>query len=290
MATCAARLRGGRPWVDLDQLLAIPQALVPQVPFDHTPRDIADGLGKVVVLNHAFDIERFNGDQIKTADKIGGQLVAPIQTHISNASMETSHLQSLLSSVVRARLFARKLFLFLLQTIKSRAVVPGVVVLLPLAGNHCVGEPQVQTNAPARLRQGGDVELDREADKVSPGRVLRNRYRRWVCAIGQGAAPTNTKGFGLFGQVDTRSPDHATGHETERRFRKLGRLLVVLTLETGMFGSLLEEVGVGCREVPERLLKGYARDVAQPCVLGLSFPLCQQGTCGSIVRAWTRTC
>ena len=132
MAARAAPLRGRLPLIDLDKLLAIPQGLVAKLPFDLSPRDIADGLGKVVVLNHAFDIERFNGDQIKTAYKVRGQFVAPIQTHIRNACMETGHLRSLFSSVVRSRLFAGERLLLTTETLQAAAIVPGVVDLLPL--------------------------------------------------------------------------------------------------------------------------------------------------------------
>ncbi len=82
MAALVARLRGGFPLADLDEMLAIPQSLVSQLPFDLSPRNVADSLSEVVVLNHALHIQRFNGDQIIPAYKVRGQCVAPIPAHV----------------------------------------------------------------------------------------------------------------------------------------------------------------------------------------------------------------
>ena len=67
---------------------------------------------------------------------------------------KSRHLQSLPCSVVRSLLFARKLTLFTLELTQKGSVVSGVVDLLPIAGDHRVGQSQVQPDRFGSRRTG----------------------------------------------------------------------------------------------------------------------------------------
>ena len=267
-ATRAAFARG-IPTVNLSKVLAVPLAFVLGFQTKRTEASVRNALGKAVVFDHAAHVQILNSDHVKTFDQIGRHFVQVIVSRIANVLMDSSDLQTLCVPTVRAFLAPREnplrfgKFLFKLSGV-FRVVNPFAV------GQRCQTiYAQIHTNHKTSFRQWLNVFVQHQRHEILTSLVFADRDRGWFGLERSGpfdfqpAQPCNLQ------TSSARIP-------FERTARVFGALIVRLTFELRVAGSLFKEVLEAGLQVPQRLLCWYARNFVQPLRLRLLLELGQR--------------
>src|SRR6266567_4548452 len=101
MTTIETALRGGIELINLDERSPIPLSFVCELTHKLTPSHIRDGLGKCVVLYHILDVQTLDAYDLVLTYDLSRELVLIVTPSIGYPSMETSHFETGLRSVLR---------------------------------------------------------------------------------------------------------------------------------------------------------------------------------------------
>jgi hypothetical protein len=100
MAAIATQLGRGKEAVNPQDLPTRPNCLVFAERDELRPTRIADGLGKIVVLDHACNVQRFKRQRTVGIDQFTAQLVLKVLALIGDPLMQNGHRQAGLVSGV----------------------------------------------------------------------------------------------------------------------------------------------------------------------------------------------
>ena len=119
VAAMAARFRRRCPAVNLDDIDAIPPAFVRELTDKLSERCLANGLGEMMVTNHATHVQVLDEyrSHLAIVRELMGDLVQKVMTRVTNLRMELRDYMFLSGKVIRAGLFAGKDALLTTKTI-----------------------------------------------------------------------------------------------------------------------------------------------------------------------------
>jgi hypothetical protein len=155
--------RAGEPAVNLYQGSAIPSALVFKLALDFSPARIGNVPCESGVLNHIFDGQVLNTDNVKLSDKAGSELVCGVFALMPDFAVSLRDPEPLLLVSLRAFDSATQTALLLFQIAESRVVLFGVFDLAAVAQRRQVSQPEVNTDNLISDRQ--DVYLNSGAKR-----------------------------------------------------------------------------------------------------------------------------
>jgi hypothetical protein len=90
VATSGAGLAAGIEAVDLDQLPAVPGALVREAGQEHAPSGVRDHSGEAVVADHSSDVQILDYDHLVFANESSAELAHLVAATVGHLGMETS--------------------------------------------------------------------------------------------------------------------------------------------------------------------------------------------------------
>jgi ABC-type multidrug transport system ATPase subunit len=256
-----ARLGGRKEAINLDESPPVPVGFVLQLAHELSPSHIADGFGKAVVLDHAFDVQTLHTDHLVFVDNPCGQLMLIVSSLVSNAGVKTSHLEAGFRSVLASLAFLRQPPLCLRQFLLVFAEELRVAVGLPVAFHHHAFDAQVQADHPGDDSKRLDFLFDQKGDEIAPAPIFAHGDRTGLCSLWQGAVKDDGKRMTHLRQCEGFAvPAEGIGG--------VGRgLFVVFLLEDGIVGPPFKEVLVGRIEMTKGLLKRNGRDLGQEGIL-----------------------
>ena len=159
--------------------------------------------------------------------------------------------------VGRAFLFLGKNSLGFCQFLFIRCGMAWIARFKPVCGDNKVGQTQINTGCFFTNRQWFRLETAEHGHKVAACAVLGDVDGRWF--TGKFAAPANVQRLFALGDKDF------SVFVAKSRLGEFGALVAAFLLESRVFSPAIKEV-FKCRLlVSQRLLKGDARNVIQPC-------------------------
>ncbi len=256
------RFLGWVPLVDFYQRAPIPTGFVVQLAHELTPADVADGFGKVRVLDHVLDRQTLRANDlvfVNDARRVAVLVVAPA---IGDTGVNAGDLGPGFPPVFGAFLLAGEPSLRLGQ---SLLVPPGKILrvgdLLPIGRHHKRVQAQIQ---PDHLWGDGkwfDGLPHQDGDEVTARAISGNGDTRRFGPLWKRTMPDDGKrGVHLGERQGVPVPGEGVGH--------VGRaLLIPLLLEGGVVGAPFEEVHVSPFQVAQRLLDRDGGHLGQKGVL-----------------------
>lgn len=257
--------------VYLNDTTAVPLPFVFQHVHKRIPSAVADGLGKVMILDHVPDGEAFNVDCLVFADKLCACLMEKVLPLIRDLFVLARKSYNSFLSGVRAFLLSGDISLKMFESLfGSSQKLRGI-------NNFGVGsgEKRLYTIVNADLRPGVDwiryfqFTEDRSIvfPRTGPGdsNGLHETFNRSVQMNSNTIAFRDVKNI-IF---DTEMLRHSKG------------LLIMLFLKIGKFGLLVKEIVVGYIQIPECLLQRLCIDFSKPLIFFLLFHLSK---CGRIIE------
>ena len=101
MFTDRARFRGGVPLVDFHQRAPVPSGFVVQLAHELTPADVADGFGKVRVLDHILHRQTLRAYDLVFVNDARREVVLEVLPAISNTGVNAGDLGPRFAPVLR---------------------------------------------------------------------------------------------------------------------------------------------------------------------------------------------
>ena len=137
----------------------LPGSLVLELAGQFTPRGVGNGLGQLVIFEHAAHIEALHADDIVVPDQLCGELMQVVLPAVGDVLMLPGQTEAGLLPVAAALWFSGQppleggeLLLCLLQVL-------GVIVLLTIRGDDQILDAHIQANCGASAEQLGDIYL-----------------------------------------------------------------------------------------------------------------------------------
>lgn len=257
MTTAITTLTGWVKFVDFDKCSAVPVGFVGELANQFTPVRIADCFGQSFVLNHVFNAQTFTANHLVFVYQLGGQFVGKVAATISNFCLNSGYFLSGFMEIGRAFLFLGKSALGFRQFLFIRCGMARIARFKPVSGNNNVSQTQINAGCFFTNRQWFRLETAEHGHKVAACAVLGDVDGRWF--TGKFAAPADIQWLFALGDVDFPI------FISKSRLGELCALFAAFFLESRVFSPAIKEV-FKCRLlVSQRLLKGDARNVIQPC-------------------------
>jgi hypothetical protein len=255
-----ARFRGGVPLVDFHQRAPVPTGFVVQLAHELTPADVADGFGKVRVLDHVLHRQTLRAYDLVFVNDARREVVLVVPPAISDTGVNAGDLGPRFAPVLRA------FFLPGEPPLRSRQslLVPGKILRvgdLPVRRDHKRFQAQVQ---PDHLWCDGercDLLTDQDGDEVAARAISGDGDTRRFGPLWKRAVPDN-------GKWGVHLGERQGGTVPGEGVCSVGRaLLIPLLLKGGVVGAPLEEVHVSPFKVAQRLLDRDGGHLGQKWVL-----------------------
>lgn len=264
MSAIAAKLTGRKPAVHLDQLFAIPFALIVKHPGNRPQGRIRQTAGQRMVTNHTANVKVLNANYVKSPDKIGCELVQIISACIYYLAMQAGNSQPLALSALTPWPLSRQRTLSLCQFTLRFHQPARVGNALSIRKSAQPIDTQVNANTLARFWQGFNAFVQNQCHKVPSIRRLGYRHGGWLA--GESSGPANIQPPQL-----CHYQIAILGIPLERTLGVFSRLFTSLLLERGVARSLIKEIAIGYLKVSKGLLSRDAGNFIQPLVTGPPF-------------------
>ena len=226
-----------------------------------TPASITNRLSKFVILDHAFNVERFHPDQAKIVYNVAAELVMKVSSLIGNLFVSQGYNLTLFRPSVTAFDFATKPTLPNLQATFRAFQVLGIVNLFTGRKNSKMFDSKVNANTVKPLNWFGCIYLALNGSKELTGLGSRHGY---ILGFPFNVAVIDTFHPTDFWQIDRISV------ELELQWIPDG-LFVMLALELGIVGPTLKEVLVGFLQVHQGLLQNLSVTLFEPNMLNFEY-------------------
>ncbi len=194
MPTIKASFGGRIPLVYLDQGTSIPLSFVLQLPDKLRPSYIRDGLSKLMVLDHILDLQTLDAYDLVFTYDLCRELVLIVTSSIGYTCMNTSNLQLSFSSVLRAFFLLGMPSLSLSQLLLVFGKEFRITERMTIGGDNHALESQVKPYLFVNDRQGLNVFLYQDRDKVAISAIFANGDTGRFTLFGQGTRPMSVKG------------------------------------------------------------------------------------------------
>lgn len=254
------------------KLTPVPSTFVLKHSAELTKPCVDNALGQLPVPGHPRDIQIFDRDDTKPVDQTGGSLVQIVFAGIRNSGVQSGNLELLPSAPAASFDPAAQYPLSSSQPFKAALkYIKRSDYFACAQGSHRL-DSEIYSNLSVAGRKLRPFFLNRQSDKIAPGRILD--YRDAARLGFDHSGPVNIQPSNLSdGKIVVLPvPDKTTSTKFSALFR------IVFTLESGILGAVLKEVSVGSIQVPKRLLKRHARRLLQPERFGFLFPTAQRRT------------
>lgn len=239
------------------QCLPVPRTLIGKHLSRISERSISKRLCQMPVTDHAPDVQVFDADGIEPPHQVRRHLMQVVRSGIRDLGLYLRHPQPRPLPAARVFLSAREDALRLRQFPLIARGVFGIGNAFARRQRRQSVQTEVDAHGCFGFRQLRQRLLQTQCDEIAARAILsqRNGARR----THKGATPADMQPSDL-------------GNSQGLRFRSPGkcrpsvlrRLLPTLTLEGGILCPLLKERLEGGLQMPQRLLRGDARDLAQP--------------------------
>ena len=262
--TARTGLRRREEAVDFLAMATIPSPFVPDKGDELRPSGIADGLCQVAILDHAFDVQIFKGDDAIFSHQSFAQFVVKVPALIGYPFVQPGDLEALLFPVGRPFDLARQSTLFSGKSFLSLSQMFGIVYLFAGAEGGKVFETQVNADMSTFIVRFVYLHLTLYRDVIltalgfRDGAIFHLAFNR---TVEDGLDPTD------FGQVDFRTFDFEALRVADRLFSSLG-------FELGVLGPTLKKILVGDVQVFDLRLQDLTIGLLKPFGLRLTFKLC----------------
>jgi len=258
-ATIATQFRRRKEAVNAQDLPVCPSLFVLAEANELAPTGIADGFGKVVVLDHASHVQRLKRDRAKPIDQFSTQFVLEVFSLIGYPFVQDGNGQTGMVAMLGTLNLATQSALPNRQSSLAAVQVPGLFDLLACTQGGKGGQSQVNAHGQGLGCWVWYFHLYLNADKVATG--LGSRYGAILHQAINGAMED---GFdpAHFGQVDPSIVDFET-------LRIADTLFVVLAVEVWVVGTAFKEVDVRPIQVFQGLLQGLTVGFLQPGIVNL---------------------
>ncbi len=281
MSTIKAPFGGGVELVNLDNGSSIPGGFVLQLPDELTPSHVGDGFSQAVVLDHVLDLQTLDAYDLVFAYDLSRELVLIVTSTIRNLLMDASDLETSLVSILRAFFLLGVPPLGSCQFLFILVEELGIPMSMPIGGDDHGLQAQVKSYLFIHHRQGLNVFLNQDGDKVAIRFIFGDRDTTWLASIGQGSAPDDVnRGIHLGKSKMFSIPG--------KSIARIGsRLLVTLLFEGGIRCTPFKEVAEGFIEMAQGLLQRNRRNFIEPDRLFLLFEQYQTLRCCLVVQTLT---
>lgn len=158
-ATIDARILGGNPYHPAPSFFRFVCSVVEEL----APPSVAYALSQTMILDHASDIQIFDGDKPEAVYNVSGNLMMEIGTLISDSTMESSQEELRPSPILRSLFLLRKL------AVSGSEFLLGNPEMLRVNDGRIVGEdgegldPQIDAYRSGGNRSGDRSKVNREA-------------------------------------------------------------------------------------------------------------------------------
>ena len=271
VAAGATSLARWKPAVYPNQCLAVPFALVFDLPTERAETDIAERFGKVVVLNHAGNIQVFDADHVKSAHKVGCHLMQVVQSRIADLRLNPCDTQASFLAAIAAFLLTSQ------GTLSTRQLASELIRMLrvgdTLAGaeSHESIDTKIDTDRCARFGERLDRLVQHERHEIPAAAIFGNSHSRRLAL--ESSRPVNIK-----------TPDFGDGEVAiisiplESGICVVRRLISKLPLILRVLSPLIEEVAERGLQMTQRLLQWNGGNLIEPRVIFALFKRRQRGT------------
>ena len=267
VATGGTRLAARVEAINLNQISAIPGALVFEKVDERAPSSIRDRSGEAVIANHPGDVQVLYDDHLVFANESSREFMQLVAATVSHLSMETSELNPslvlVLGSFLLAGEYTREAFFAF--------CFPGVMFevrdLLSCGERNQIVDAEIYTNGSLESRETfGGVILAEQGHMPTLRGVQGHRCARWFGSYRKRSTPTDVERSIHFrqGKLSIGEPKPATG--------KFGRATCSLFFEAWIFCAFGKEVSISCLQVAQSLLDRNARNIIQKSKLRLFLP------------------
>jgi hypothetical protein len=264
--------------INLFNMAAVPLPFVLKLPHELRPAAIGDRLSQLMVFDHPFHIQVFNGDVLVLLNQLTTELVKKVLPLVGYLFVKPGNLQPGLVSALRTFLFPAQRALQLNQLLLRLSEVFGRTEPAPVTGNSKVLKSQIKTSVATLI--GWVFNLPFHLDRGEIFTALGSRYgnifhNAFYWAVKDDLDPTD------LGEIDRLTIKL-------KALRESTGLLTVFLFEGWKVGLLVKKVVVGGIQVSKGLLKCLGLSLVKPNVIRLLFEFCQSQ--GGIVVGETLAC
>lgn len=147
--TAAAQLAAGEEGPYLHQGLMLPGRLVLELAGQLTPRGVSNGLGQLVIFEHAAYIETLHADDIVVPDQLCGELMQVVLPAVGNVLMLAGQAETGLLPVTAALWLSGQPPLENSELLLCFLQVLGVIVLLTIRGDDQILDAHIKADSGA---------------------------------------------------------------------------------------------------------------------------------------------
>ena len=262
--TSRASLRRGEEAVDFFVMATVPSSFVFNKGDELRPTDIADGLRQFAILDHAFDVQIFKGDDAIFSYQSFAQFVVKVPALIGYLVVQPGDLEALLLPIGRSLDLARQSPLRSSKSFLGLSQVLGIINLFAGTEGGKVLDTQVDADMPTVIVRFVYLKLALYRDVILTALGFRDGT---VFHLAFDGSVEDSLDPAHLGQVDFRAFDFEALRVSDRLFSSLG-------FELGVFGPTLKEVGVGFVQVLNFRLQNLTISLLKPFGLRLTFKLC----------------
>ncbi len=259
MSANATALTRWEKSVNPDLFLSVPFALVANALVKESERSVRDGLGELVISNHATNVQVFHADHVKSLDNIGSDFVDMVYTAVRDFPLNLRYSYTLLFTTIATLLLSGKIALSLSQLRSVLGSIPGISNSFTVAQCSETVDSEINTNGFSGLLKRPDFFVKYESNEVVTNTRLGYRHGGWTTR--EFSTPTNIKLAELSnGESLTFLAVLKCGGGV------LGGLTAMFLFEGWVLCPPVKKVIVRFLKVAKNLLGWHARNVIQPCV------------------------
>lgn len=271
-----AEFGAGIESIDYSQFFPVPGTFVAEHLSERIETYFRDSAAEFPVSDHVADSKVFDRDNIIISDQPCCEFIQVILPGISNGFVKLCHLEPLPGIPGASFLSSGENALLSFQDFHLRRQEARVLYNLPSGESSKAFYPEIDTHRLSGFRQGQNIFIEAESNKVFPGRILG--YRNRTGGTLEVSAPSD---FQLSESGDCEV--FINSIILESRSGIFSGLFVSFLFELGILPGFTEEVIISRLEMSESLLGRDTGDFVQPYGFSITLPACKHGA-GLIIR------